>query len=83
MTYREAHYICEELVETGRFESMDIVEVNPALDVKSEEHMHGDDPLISGTQTVRLAVELVSSAIGKRTIGSGPRRKNHRVEPMV
>jgi len=80
LTYREAHYICEELVETGRFESMDIVEVNPSLDVKSEEHMHGDDPLISGTQTVRLAVELVSSAIGKKTVGSGPRRKNHKLD---
>ncbi|KAI8902805.1 arginase [Globomyces pollinis-pini] len=31
LTFREGHYICEEIFETGRLVSMDMVEVNPAL----------------------------------------------------
>eukprot|EP00450_Noctiluca_scintillans_P018049 CAMPEP_0194528876 /NCGR_PEP_ID=MMETSP0253-20130528/65392_1 /TAXON_ID=2966 /ORGANISM="Noctiluca scintillans" /LENGTH=30 /DNA_ID= /DNA_START= /DNA_END= /DNA_ORIENTATION= len=27
--------------------------------------MHGDDPTIQGTETVRLGIELVASALGK------------------
>jgi len=68
LSYREAHYICDRLAETHRLGSMDIVEVNPALDVKSDETLHGDDPLISGTQTVRLGIELVATALGKKLV---------------
>jgi arginase len=31
LTFREGHYICEEVFETGRLVSMDMVEVNPEL----------------------------------------------------
>ena len=31
LSYREAHYVCEAVSETGRLASMDIVEVNPML----------------------------------------------------
>eukprot|EP00397_Hematodinium_sp_SG-2012_P036528 GEMP01039440.1.p1 GENE.GEMP01039440.1~~GEMP01039440.1.p1 ORF type:complete len:385 (+),score=53.13 GEMP01039440.1:30-1157(+) len=69
LTYREVHYICEEMALTERLVSMDLVEINPALDPPCDipEHgMHGDDPdLKPSTQTVQLGVELVLSAMGK------------------
>jgi len=67
LTYREIHYVCEELALTRRLVSMDLVEVNPALDAPpTQGPMHGDDPTIKASpQTVRLAVELTLSALGK------------------
>ena len=82
LSYREIHYICEELALTRRLVSMDLVEVNPGLDppspppsengetageAKRSSSMHGDHPAIRGgaSPTVRLAVELVLSALGK------------------
>ena len=35
-TYREAHLCMEMIADTGRLGSLDIVELNPALDVRSE-----------------------------------------------
>ena len=32
LTYREIHYVCEELALTDRLVGMDLVEVNPALE---------------------------------------------------
>merc|ERR1719426_272991 len=32
LTYREVHYICEEMALTKRLVSMDLVEINPGLD---------------------------------------------------
>jgi arginase len=54
LTYREAHLLMELLNEAGIVTSLDIVEVNPILDVKN------------GTAT--LAVELVESLMGRRII---------------
>jgi len=68
LSYREAHYICERLAVTRRLGSMDIVEVNPELDKHTEEDMHGDDPDIRATETVRLGIELVASALGKTIV---------------
>merc|ERR1719240_1358192 len=65
LSYREAHYICERLAETHRLGSMDLVEINPSIDAPIAEGMHGDDPTIQGTETVRLGIELVASALGK------------------
>lgn len=31
LTFREGHFICEEVFETGRLVAMDVVEVNPEL----------------------------------------------------
>jgi arginase len=53
LTYREAHLICEMVAETGVLVGMDVVEVNPILDVQN--------------QTALLAVEFALSALGKRT----------------
>jgi arginase len=53
-TYREAHLAMEIIADHGRMLSLDVVEVNPVID----EH----------NQTAELAVELVSSAFGKKII---------------
>ena len=63
LLYREAHYIVREVVSTGQFVSMDVVEVNPLLD-KEKEYFSGDSKLIKGTETVCLAIELCASALG-------------------
>ena len=52
LTYREAHLLMELVNEAGIVSSLDVVEVNPILDVKN------------GTAT--LAVELVESLMGRR-----------------
>ena len=68
LSYREVHYICEDLHRTDRMVSMDLVEVNPGIDlpVPTSGAMHGDDPSLKpASPTVRLAVELVLSALGK------------------
>jgi arginase len=52
LTYREAHLACEMVAETGKLLGMDLVEVNPILDVHN--------------QTAELAVELAISALGRR-----------------
>jgi arginase len=53
-TYREAHLAMEILADHGRMLSMEVVEVNPVID----EH----------NRTADLAVELVSSAFGKKIL---------------
>lgn len=52
LTYREAHLVCELIAETGKLIGMDVVEVNPILDVQN--------------QTAVLAVEFIKSALGSR-----------------
>ncbi|HTY37301.1 MAG TPA: arginase [Bacteroidota bacterium] len=54
LNYREAHLLMETLSEQGRMTSMEIVEVNPILDDRN--------------RSAELAVELVTSAFGKRII---------------
>lgn len=53
-TYREAHLAMELLADTGRLVGMDLVEINPVLD--------------RANRTADLAVELIASALGKRTL---------------
>eukprot|EP00308_Calcidiscus_leptoporus_P016594 CAMPEP_0119351570 /NCGR_PEP_ID=MMETSP1334-20130426/867_1 /TAXON_ID=127549 /ORGANISM="Calcidiscus leptoporus, Strain RCC1130" /LENGTH=393 /DNA_ID=CAMNT_0007364407 /DNA_START=39 /DNA_END=1220 /DNA_ORIENTATION=+ len=67
LTYREIHYVCEEMALTNRLVGMDLVEVNPSLDPPpAGAAMHGDDPnLHPASPTVQLGVELSLSALGK------------------
>ncbi|MBA3012172.1 MAG: arginase [Proteobacteria bacterium] len=51
ISYREAHLLMEILADSGKVASMDLVEVNPILDVANK--------------TAELAVELTLSALGK------------------
>jgi arginase len=52
LTQREAHLICEMVAETGKLIGMDMVEVNPILDVQN--------------QTALLAMDLILTSLGKR-----------------
>jgi arginase len=54
VTYREAHLAMELICDSGRMTSIEIVEVNPVLDVAN--------------QTALLGVDLVMSALGKRIL---------------
>ncbi|GAB5388117.1 MAG: arginase [Alphaproteobacteria bacterium] len=52
LTYREAHFIAERMAETGALMSLDVVEVNPALQ--------------GAGITADMAIELIQSACGRR-----------------
>jgi arginase len=54
LDYREAHMVMEMLADSGRLLALDLVEVNPILDIQN--------------QTAILGAELVSSALGMRII---------------
>jgi arginase len=54
INYREAQLVMEMIADTGRLGSLDIVEVNTALD--------------AGNATAELAVDLVESLFGKSTL---------------
>ena len=53
-TYREAQLCMEMIADTGRLGSLDIMELNPALDVRNK--------------TALVAVDLVESLFGKSTL---------------
>ena len=55
LTFREAHLACEVIAETGKLIGMDLVEVNPILDVQN--------------QTAIDAVRFICSALGSRVWG--------------
>jgi arginase len=52
--YREAHLLMELVADTGRLLALDLVEINPTLDVRNE--------------TAVLAAELALSALGQRIL---------------
>ncbi|MDO8719002.1 MAG: arginase [Polaromonas sp.] len=53
-TYREAQLCMEMIADTGRMASLDVMELNPALDVRNS--------------TAEVAVELIESLFGKSTL---------------
>jgi arginase len=54
LSYREAHLLMEILHDSGRVQSLDIVEINPILDTMNK--------------TAELAVELAASLLGQRIL---------------
>ena len=56
-TYREAQLCMEMIADTGRLGSLDVMELNPALDVRNK--------------TALLAVDLIESLFGKSTLMRG------------
>ena len=54
LDYREAHLLMEVIAESGRLTALDLVEVNPTLDLRNT--------------TAELGVELALSALGKRIL---------------
>jgi len=55
LSYREAYFISEAVAETGMLNSMDMVEVNPAL---------GSNIAVDGGITADLAIGLIRAALG-------------------
>jgi arginase len=53
-SYREAQLCMEMIADTGRLASMDVMEVNPALDMRN--------------RTAQVAVDLIESLFGKSTL---------------
>ena len=54
LTFREGHYICEALHETGLLVAVDLMEVNPALENEN-----------AVKQTVSVGCSLIRSALGE------------------
>jgi arginase len=54
LSYREAHVVMEMIAESGKMTSLDLVEVNPALDVRNT--------------TAEFGTELALSALGKNIL---------------
>jgi arginase len=59
-TYREAQLCMEMIADTGRLASLDVMELNPALDVRN--------------RTAEVAVDMVQSLFGKSTLVRRPAR---------
>ena len=53
-TYREAQLCMEMIADTGRLASLDVMELNPALDIRN--------------RTAEVAVDLIESLFGKSTL---------------
>ena len=53
-TYREAQLCMEMVADTGRLASLDVVELNPAFDIRN--------------RTAEVAVDLIGSLVGKSTL---------------
>ena len=62
-SYREAQLCMEMIADTGQLRSMDVMELNPALDVRNK--------------TARLAVDLIESLFGKSTLMRKATRPGH------
>ncbi len=56
-TYRESQLCMEMIADTGRLGSLDVMELNPALDVRNA--------------TAEVAVEMIESLVGKSTLVRG------------
>lgn len=54
LSYREAHVVMEMVAESGKMTSLDLVEVNPTLDIRNT--------------TAELGTELALSALGKNIL---------------
>jgi arginase len=68
MTYREAQLCMEMIADSRRIGSLDIMELNPALDVRNK--------------TAALAVDLVESLFGKSTLMRQPESALDSVRPQ-
>ena len=60
-TYREAQLCMEMIADTGRLGSLDVMELNPALDVRNA--------------TAHVAVDLIESLFGKSTLMRAPQSR--------
>ena len=72
LSYRECRYICTRLASTGALKSMDLVEINPTIDIheKNTRTEHGDNPNIKAgaSMTIKLGLDLIQFALGHTLI---------------
>lgn len=68
-SYREAQLCMEMIADTGRLGSLDIMELNPALDVRNK--------------TAALAVDLIESLFGKSTLMRQPAQPPRRLQDVA
>lgn len=69
-SYREAQLCMEMIADTGRMGSLDVVELNPALDVRNK--------------TAIVAVDLIESLFGKSTLIRRPAERSAKLaEPRL
>jgi len=69
-SYREAQLCMEMIADTGLLGSLDVVELNPALDVRNK--------------TAQLAVDLIESLFGKSTLMRRPAERTlQHMEPRL
>jgi arginase len=54
LSYREAHLLCEMVAESGRLVGIDLVELNPMMDVRNH--------------SAEVGAELILSALGLRIL---------------
>lgn len=57
LTFREGNFICEELANSGKLTSMELVEVNPSL-----------HPTMDYKQTIDTAMVILGSTMGERIL---------------
>ena len=67
-SYREAQLCMEMIADTGRLGSLDVMELNPALDVRN--------------RTAALAVDLIESLFGKSTLIRRPALSRPAARPV-
>jgi arginase len=67
-SYREAQLCMEMIADTGRLGSLDVMELNPALDVRN--------------RTAALAVDLIESLFGKSTLIRRPATSHPAAKPI-
>jgi arginase len=67
-SYREAQLCMEMIADTGRLGSLDVMELNPALDVRN--------------RTAALAVDLIESLFGKSTLIRRPALARSAARPV-
>jgi len=67
-SYREAQLCMEMIADTGRLGSLDVMELNPALDVRN--------------RTAALAVDLIESLFGKSTLIRRPALSRSTAKPV-
>lgn len=67
LSERESHFLLKRIAATGNLVSIDMVEVNPELEMEKNEIrevLHGDNKLLKGPPTLVYAMEFILSALG-------------------
>ncbi|KAF4676526.1 hypothetical protein FOL47_005962 [Perkinsus chesapeaki] len=75
LTYRESHYICERLAMTGKLGSMDLVEINPVMDMRilqKSKEMYSPMPTAALSQPQDDNSKLMDTEFEEQLHGDNP-----------